>query len=79
MVFSPGQKGKGKKKTCVQNGKIKITGFKHQKAGGKDTNDPSYHKQRYIIPRDHTRKNDKEPSHHHAVRSTTKAHKNRSC
>ena len=51
----------------------KSHGFYKPKAGGKDTKDPSFHKQRYVIPRDNqTRKKDKEPSHHHAVRSPQK-------
>ena len=50
----------------------KSHGFHKHKAGDKNTKSPSYHKQRYIIPRDHTRKNDKEPSHHHEFRSPQK-------
>ena len=48
MVFSPGQNGKDKKTTCVQNGKRK--GFsKRQKAGDKNRKSPSFNKQRTIV------------------------------
>ena len=50
----------------------KSHGFYKQKAGGKDTKDPSFHKQRYIIPRDKSRKKDEQLSHHHLVRSPQK-------
>ena len=50
----------------------KNKGFSKRKAGGKDKKDPSFHKQRYIIPRDKSRKKDEQLSHHHAVRSPQK-------
>ena len=50
----------------------KSHGFWKRKAGGKDTKDPSFHKQRYIIPRAKSRKKDEQLSHHHAVRSPQK-------
>ncbi len=53
-------------------GKKKNNGFKHQKAGTKNKKRLSFHKQRYIIPRDKSRKKDEQPSHHHAVRSPQK-------
>ena len=53
-------------------GKKKNNGFKHQKAGTKNKKHLSFHKQRYIIPRDKSRKKDEQPSHHHAVRSPQK-------
>ena len=71
MVFRPGQNGKGGEK-IKQNGKRKSYGFWKRKAGGKDTKDPSFHKQRYLIPRDKSRKKDEQLSHHHAVRSPQK-------
>ena len=50
----------------------KNKGFSKRKAGDKNTKSPSYHKQRYIIPRDKSRKKDEQLSHHHAVRSPQK-------
>ena len=50
----------------------KSHGFRKHKAGDKNTKSPSYHKQRYIIPRDKSRKKDEQLSHHHAVRSPQK-------
>ena len=50
----------------------KSHGFYKPKAGGKDTKDPSFHKQRYVIPRAKSRKKDEQLSHHHAVRSPQK-------
>ena len=48
----------------------KSHGFYKPKAGGKDTKDPSFHKQRYIIPRDNQTR--KKVSHHHTPRSPQK-------
>ena len=47
-------------------------GFYKHKAGDKNTKSPSFHKQRYIIPRAKSRKKDEQLSHHHAVRSPQK-------
>ena len=50
----------------------KSHGFYKRKAGDKNTKSPSFHKQRYIIPRDKSRKKDEQLSHHHLVRSPQK-------
>ena len=71
MVFSRGQNGKSVEK-IKQNGKRKSYGFYERKVGDKNTKSPSYHKQRYIIPRDKSRKKYEQLSHHHAVRSPQK-------
>ena len=71
MVFSRGQNGKSVEK-IKQNGKRKSYGFYERKVGDKNTKSPSYHKHRYIIPRDTSRKIDEQLSHHHAVRSPQK-------
>ena len=48
----------------------KSHGFYKRKAGDKNTKSPSFHKQRYIIPRDN--QTQKKASHHHTPRSPQK-------
>ena len=71
MVFSPGQNGKDKKTTCVQNGKRK--GFsKRQKAGDKNRKSPSFNKEKLTLHPSVKRKELRKASHHHTPRPQKK-------